>query len=189
MGFPEQPPHKHKMVAKILFTILLATLATSLPTRQRYTSFKNFPVVGIKENHEVETPAEVTEEVVDNENENVARAARQIAPSSYTDVLDDQFVEEALYLTPADRDGRATDIDDWGIDDSANKDAEEYSNLDLDTFELIDESLPLEANDRPERDGAHGSHGSARHSGRNSRRFQQSQQAPQEQNFRQPQPQ
>merc|ERR1711982_128401 len=176
-----------KMVAKILFTILLGTLATSLPTRQRYTSFKNFPVVGIKENHEVETTAEVTEEVVDNENENVARAARQIAPSSYTDVLDDQFVEEALYLTPADRDGRATDIDDWGVDDSANKDAEEYSNLDLDTFELIDESLPLEENDRPERDGAHGSHGSARHSGRNSRRFQQSQQAPQEQNFRQPQ--
>merc|ERR1711887_149403 len=190
--FLKQPPQQHKMVAKLLLTIFLVTVTTSLPTRQRYTNFKNFPVVGIKENHEVESPVEDTEEVVDNENENVARAARQIAPSSYTDVLDDQFVEEALYLTPADRDGRATDIDDWGIDDSANKDAEEYSNLDLDTFELIDESLPLEENDRPERDGAHGSHGShgsARHSGRNSRRFQQSQQVPQEQNFRQPQPQ
>merc|ERR1711874_445315 len=94
-----------KMSACMLVMVLLATSCTSLPTRQRYASFKNFPVVGIKENHEVEVedPVEKVEGMVDTEN--VARAARQVAPNSYTEALDDTFVEEAIYLTPADRDG------------------------------------------------------------------------------------
>merc|ERR1711913_175694 len=180
-----------KMSARMLVMVLLATSCTSLPTRQRYASFKNFPVVGIKENHEVEVedPVEKVEEMVDTEN--VARAARQVAPNSYTEALDDTFVEEAIYLTPADRDARGTDIDSWEYSDDEIDDAGETSNVDLENFELIDESLPLEENERAERDGAHGSHGPhgpARHSARNSRRFQQ-QQVPEEQDFRQPLPQ
>merc|ERR1711913_219813 len=178
-----------KMSACMLVMVLLATSCTSLPTRQRYASFKNFPVVGIKENHEVEAPVEKVEEMVDTEN--VARAARQVAPNSYTEALDDTFVEEAIYLTPADRDARGTDIDSWEYSDDEIDDAGETSNVDLENFELIDESLPLEENERAERDGAHGSHGPhgpARHSARNSRRFQQ-QQVPEEQDFRQPLPQ
>eukprot|EP00091_Calanus_sinicus_P000786 TRINITY_DN10727_c0_g1_i2.p1 TRINITY_DN10727_c0_g1~~TRINITY_DN10727_c0_g1_i2.p1 ORF type:complete len:284 (-),score=77.75 TRINITY_DN10727_c0_g1_i2:29-880(-) len=147
----------------LFLALLLASSCSSLPKRQRYTSFKNFPVVGIKENHEEVTPVEVVEEMVDTEN--VARAARQVEPSSYTDALDDVFVEEAVYLTPEDRDQRAIEIDN-----------SELSNVEFDNFEYNDESLVEEENERPERDGAHGSHGSVRHSARNSRRFQQSQQ-------------
>merc|ERR1711872_82984 len=182
--FFKQPRQQHhKMVLSILLPLLLVTATTSLPARQRYANFKNFPVVGLKENHEAETPVEETEEIVDTENN--ARAARQIVPSSYTDTLDDQFVEEALYLTPADRESRATELDDWENDDSVNDDEDNYSNVDLDSFDLVDESLVLDENERKERDGAHGSHGSGRHSARNSRRFQQ--QVPQQQDFRQPQ--
>ena len=112
------------------------------------------------------------------------RAVRDDPLHHYTDTLDDQFVEEALYLTPADRESRATEFDDWENDDSVNDDEDNYSNVDLDSFDLVDESLTLDENDRKERDGAHGSHGSGRHSARNSRRFQQ--QVPQQQDFRQP---
>merc|ERR1711892_239808 len=106
--------------------------------------------------------------------DNVARAARQVEPSSYTDSLDDVFVEEAVYLTPEDRDQRAIEIDDNQISDTDN-----------DNYEYDDETLVEEENERPERDGAHGFQGSVRHSARNSRRFQQAEQVPQEQDFRQ----
>lgn len=163
------------MLVLSLVTIL-ASSCISIPSRQRYTSFKNFPVVGIKENHEEESPIETVEEAVYTEN--IPRAARQVEPSSYTDSLDDVFVEEAVYLTPEDREQRAIDNDDGDV-----------SYVELDNFEYADESLVEEENERPERDGAHGSHGSSRHSAnRNSRRFQQSQQVPQEQDFRQPAP-
>ena len=159
-------------MSPFFLALLLASSCSSLPIRQRYTSFKNFPVVGIKENHEEVIPIEIVEEKVDTEN--VARAARQVEPSSYTDALDDVFVEEAVYLTPKDRDQRAIEIDN-----------SELSNVDFDNFEYNDESLVEVENERPERDGAHGSHGSVRHSPRNSRRFQQSEQVPQEQDFSQ----
>merc|ERR1712123_118822 len=119
MGFLRRTAQQHKMVVLSLVTIL-ASSCIAIPSRQRYTSFKNFPVVGIKENHEVETPVEKVEDMVDTDN--VARAARQVEPSSYTDSLDDVFVEEAVYLTPEDRDQRA-------IDDS------EISNVEYDNLE------------------------------------------------------
>ena len=126
----------------------------------------------------METPVEKVEEMVDTDN--VARAARQVEPSSYTDSLDDVFVEEAVYLTPEDRDQRAIDIDDNEISDT------EFDNYEYnDNFEYNDETLVEEENERPERDGAHGSHGSIQHSTRNSRRFQQADQISQEQDFRQ----
>merc|ERR1711892_229940 len=125
---------QHKMLVLSLVTIL-ASSCISIPSRQRYTSFKNFPVVGIKENHEEESPIETVEEAV------------------YTDSLDDVFVEEAVYLTPEDREQRAIDNDDSDV-----------SYVELDNFEYADESLVEEENERPERDGTHGSHGSSRHS-------------------------
>ena len=159
-----------------VIVFLLATSCMSFPMRQRYTSFKNFPVIGIKENHGEESPIEYVEELA--ETENIPRAARQVEPSSYTETLDDVFVEEAVYLTPADREQRALD-----------NDGDEFYSDESDNFDYDDESLVEEENERLERDGAHGSHASGRHSAnRSSRRFQQSQQAPQEENFRQPPP-
>ena len=126
----------------------------------------------------METPVEKVEEMVDTDN--VARAARQVEPTSYTDSLDDVFVEEAVYLTPEDRDQRAIEIDDSELSDT------DYDNYEYnDNFEYNDETLVEEENERPERDGAHGFQGSVRHSARNSRRFQQAEQVPQEQDFRQ----
>merc|ERR1711892_943707 len=171
MGFLRQPAEQHKM-SPLFAALLLAGTCSSFPNRQRYTNFKNFPVLGTKGNHEVETPVEKVEEKVDTDN--VARAARQVEPSSYTDSLDDVFVEEAVYLTPEDRDQRAIEIDD-----------SELSDTDYDNYEYNDETLVEEENERPERDGAHGSHGSIQHSTRNSRRFQQADQISQEQDFRQ----
>merc|ERR1711892_869459 len=171
MGFLRQPAEQHKM-SPLFAALLLAGTCSSFPNRQRYTNFKNFPVLGTKENHEVDTPVGKVEEKVDTDN--VARAARQVEPSSYTDSLDDVFVEEAVYLTPEDRDQRAIEIDD-----------SELSDTDYDNFEYNDETLVEEENERPERDGAHGSHGSIQHSTRNSRRFQQADQISQEQDFRQ----
>ena len=162
-------------MSPFFLALLLASSCSSLPIRQRYTSFKNFPVVGIKENHEEVIPVEIVEDMVDTEN--VARAARQVEPSSYTDALDDVFVEEAVYLTPEDRDQRAIEIDNG---EQSNVEFDNYDN-----FDYNDESLVEDENERPERDGTHGSHGSVRHSARNSRRFQQSQLVPQEQEFRQ----
>merc|ERR1711892_1349282 len=100
MGFLRRPAQQHKMLVLSLVTIL-ASSCISIPSRQRYTSFKNFPVVGIKENHEEESPIETVEETVYTEN--IPRAARQVEPSSYTDSLDDVFVEEGNER--AERDG------------------------------------------------------------------------------------
>merc|ERR1711872_680767 len=164
-----------------VFLMLLVGSTLSLPARQRNTSFKNFPVVGLKQEPAEESPEVMVESIA--EVENSARAARQVEADSYTDTLDDVFVEEAVYLTPEDRerDQRALEVEEI-----------EAANLDLDNFDFADESLVDDEIDRPERDGAHGSHGShgpRRHSARNSRRFQQPQQAPVEQEFRQPQEQ
>merc|ERR1712123_88716 len=89
MGLLRRPAQQHKMLVLSLVTIL-ASSCISIPSRQRYTSFKNFPVVGIKENHEEESPIETVEEAVYTEN--IPRAARQVEPSSYTDNLDDVFM-------------------------------------------------------------------------------------------------
>merc|ERR1712055_6961 len=175
--FLRQPPLQHKMLVLSLVTILAST-CLALPNRQRYVNFKNFPVIGIKENPEEETLVETIEET--DYSENIPRAARQVEVNSYTDNIDDVFVEEALYLTPADREQRAIE----NIDS-------EISDYQLDNFDFSDdESLIDEENERLERDGAHGSHGSRHLSpNRNSRRFQQSLQLPEEQDFRQQAPQ
>jgi len=169
-------------IASIMLTILLVNVTTSLPTRQRYTSFNNFPVVGIKENHGVETLAEDDEEMVDTENIN--REARQVEfePNSFTDDVDSVFVEENAYLAPEEREVRAIEPE----NDEVIYVDDEYD----DNFEYYDESIEYEEeNERQERDGVRGSRGFNTQPGRNSRQFQQSQQVPQEQNFRQPQPQ
>merc|ERR1711892_715207 len=144
MGFLRQPAEQHKM-SPLFAALLLAGTCSSFPNRQRYTNFKNFPVLGTKGNHEVETPVEKVEEKVDTDN--VARAARQVEPSSYTDSLDDVFVEEAVYLTPEDRDQRAIEIDDSELSDT------DYDNYEYnDNFEYNDETLVEEENERPETD-------------------------------------
>jgi len=116
------------------------------------------------------------------DNENVNREARQVEPNSYTDDLDSVFVEENMYLAQEEREPRAIESE----NDEIIYVDDEYD----DNFEYYDESIEYEEeNERQERDGARGSRVFNTQSGRNSRRFQQSQQAPQEQNFRQPQPQ
>ena len=65
-------------MSPLFLALLLAISCSSMPKRHRYTSFKNFPVVGIKENHEEVIPVEIVEDMVDTEN--IARAARQVEP-------------------------------------------------------------------------------------------------------------
>jgi len=167
--FIRRPLQRHKMLLPALLATCCSCLALTKP--QSYTSFKNFPVVGIEENNGEDSDLEMIH------SENVPRAARQVDIATYDDSnLDDVFVEEAVFLTPEDREQR---------------ESKSLSAIipQLNDFGYTDESLVEEENERPERDGAHGSHGSSRHSSnRNSRRFQQSQQVPQEQDFRQPAP-
>ena len=151
----------------ILLTLLLTTATTSLPARQRFASFKNFPVVGVQGSQEGDI---LTEDVA--EQENVNRQARQveIEQNSYNDELDSVFEEDNLYLTPEEREDRSID-----------QEYSELSYVDNDDFEYYDESVAEyeEENERQERDGALVL---GRNSVRNSRRFQQSQQ-----DFKQPQ--
>ena len=140
----------------LLVMAMLGMLGRSLaqPARQvvrhRVPVFKNFPVVGLKENRE-EEPSVARWEEAESEVEAGPRDARQAEPSSYTEDLNldsDLFVEEALYLTPADREARQL----------GPESPERYE------FSLEDEALDSSAAERGERDGLHGAH--ARHGAR-----------------------
>ena len=87
--------------------------------RQRLPKFKNFPIVGLKSNE----PAEL---------EDHRRDARE------TEQLEDHFVEEAVFLTPEDREQKA-------LEDGLESLFEE-------------EAGQEESYTRIERDGAHGHH-------------------------------
>ena len=126
--------------------LLLAVGSFSSPARVRKTrvqKFKNFPVVGLKES----APEPIVEPVLDKVDEH-PRDARQVGEyRSEPENLDDVFVEEAVYLTPEDREQRAL--------------AKQHNEDEL----FNDESLDIVDSVRPERDGAHGHHGG--HNNRN----------------------
>lgn len=115
---------------------LVLALALGPAPAPAFSSFKNFPVVGLRQDAEGEMEEEV-------------REPRAADISSYTDSsLDDTFIEEALFLTPEDREERefSPRFEDW---------AEEESELEGEVEVL-----------RPERDmlgGHHGDHGAAGH--------------------------
>jgi len=121
--------------------LLLAVGSFSSPARVRKTrvqKFKNFPVVGLKES--APEPVFELEPVVEVEEH--PRDARQVGEyRSEPENLDDVFVEEAVYLTPEDREQRAL--------------AKQHGQDEL----FHDESLDTVDNVRAERDGAHGHHG------------------------------
>ena len=129
----------------VLSLVLLLSVQTfSSPARvvkQRVPvqKFKNFPVVGIKE------PEPIFEDPAAELIEDHPRDARQVGEYRVEEGedLDDVFVEEAVYLTPEDREQRAlakTSQDDFFQDES------------LDNNESV----------RAERDGAH-HHGAGGH--------------------------
>lgn len=109
--------------------LLPLLLSSSLCLAASFSSFKNFPVVGLRsspasplpllalegeqEVQEVQEPAaRRLEELV----EEVPRQARQADVNSYSDSnLDDTFIEEALFLTPEDREEReySPRFEDW----------------------------------------------------------------------------
>jgi len=98
--------------------LLLASPSFQLPARvlkQRVPKFKNFPVVGIKENHSAE--ADIEQEALVEHPRDARNADAQwnnhddtdSAAAGQYDVehLDDTFVEEAIFLTPEAREARA----------------------------------------------------------------------------------
>merc|ERR1712121_540377 len=94
--------------------VLLAASSLSSPARvlkQRVQKFKNFPVVGIKENENIDT----FDEQIVNEEPSIEhpRDARQVNTYStdFSESVDDLFVEEAVYLTPKDRESRTIDTE------------------------------------------------------------------------------
>lgn len=118
---------------------LLLALALGPAPAPAFSSFKNFPVVGLREEPALSTQpeAEMKEDV---------REPREADISSYTDSsLDDTFIEEALFLTPEDREERefTPRFEDW---------AEEESELEGEVEAL-----------RPERDMLGGHHGAGHH--------------------------
>jgi hypothetical protein len=114
---------------------LLVALALGPAPAPAFSSFKNFPVVGLRQE-----PALVAEP--EGQMEEEVRAPRAADISSYTDSsLDDTFIEEAVFLTPEDREERefTPRFEDW---------AEEESELEGEVEVL-----------RPERDMLGGHHG------------------------------
>jgi len=121
-----------------LRTALTLLLSCCLCLGESFSSFKNFPVIGQKE--EPSLPAEV-EIVVQEQDVEDSRAPRQAEINSYQDPsLDDTFIEEALFLSPEDREEReySSRFEEW---------AEEETNED--DIAVV----------RPERDGLGGHHG------------------------------
>jgi len=112
-----------------LMSLLLVTLCQAVEDNA-YTSFKNFPVVGrrhglrrrqgvIPEQRQ-EPTQEVTSLLEDPEVlEEAPRETRQAELSSYQDAdlesysddLDETFIEEAVFLSPSDRESRGADQD------------------------------------------------------------------------------
>ena len=116
------------LTALLLLLSLLCPPGLSSPARvirQRLPKFKNFPIVGLKSPE----PAEL---------EDHRRDARE------TEQLEDQFVEEAVFLTPEDREQRA--LEDVGL-------------------ETLLEDEEAESYKRIERDGGHGHHQAGGHRG------------------------
>merc|ERR1719219_415219 len=121
------------LTALLLLLSLLSPPGLSSPARvirQRLPKFKNFPIVGLKSPE----PAEL---------EDHRRDARE------TEQLEDQFVEEAVFLTPEDREQRA--LEDVGLETLFEDDG-------LKTEEA-------ESYKRIERDGGHGHHHAGSHRG------------------------
>merc|ERR1719219_505179 len=111
------------LTSLLLLLSLLCPPGFSSPARvirQRLPKFKNFPIVGLKSNE----PAEL---------EDHRRDARE------TEQLEDHFVEEAVFLTPEDREQKALE--------------------DADMKSLFEEEAGQEESyTRIERDGGHGHH-------------------------------
>ena len=153
--------------------LLLASPSFQLPARvlkQRVPKFKNFPVVGIKENHSAE--AEIEQEALVEHPRDARNADAQWNNHDETDSaaagqydgehLDDTFVEEAIFLTPEAREARALE------EEAAPGETRSFD--ELDAFRLFedDESVDGTDNARAERDGGHhgGAHHGAHRSGR-----------------------
>ena len=127
-------------------TGLLAAPAKVRKQRVLVPKFKNFPVVGLKETVDIEPVFDT--EIVEEHPRDTRQTDGYSEDFASADNLDDVFVEEAVYLTPEDREQRAleeqqTQDDSWNVFD--------------------DESLDNNESVRPERDGAHGHHGSSGH--------------------------
>lgn len=136
------------LVSCLVLVSLLSSPALSSPARvikQRVPKFKNFPIVGLKKT--------VTEDVeLESKNQPAVdehpRDPRGVDPQqgpvrtvySEEPVPEDLFVEEALYLTPADREERALEQLSQG---------ETFDDL------FDDVSLAGDDSERQERDGAH----------------------------------
>ena len=117
------------LTSLLLLLSLLTPPGLSSPARvirQRLPKFKNFPIVGLKSNEpaDVDSPADL---------EDHRRDPRE------TEQLEDEFVEEAVFLTPEDREQKALEVL-----------FEEDSQADYD-----------ETYKRIERDGGHGHHHAA----------------------------
>ena len=115
-------------LSSLLLLSLLCPPGLTSPARvirQRLPKFKNFPIVGLKSTESAE-PAEL---------EDHRRDPRE------TELLEDQFVEEAVFLTPEDREQKA--LEDAGLD----------SLFEEEGLKAEDESYT-----RIERDGGHGHH-------------------------------
>lgn len=126
--------------------LTLALLLALLHLSSSFSSFQNFPVVGLRSEPalplaEVEEEVGEVEEEVGEASEEV-REAREADISSYSDSLDDTFIEEALYLSPEDREEREVvpRLEEW---------------LEEEGVEEEEEVL------RPERDGGHHGHHAA----------------------------
>ena len=117
------------LTSLLLLLSLLTPPGLSSPARvirQRLPKFKNFPIVGLKSNEpaDVDSPADL---------EDHRRDPRE------TEQQEDEFVEEAVFLTPEDREQKALEVL-----------FEEDSQADYD-----------ETYKRIERDGGHGHHHAA----------------------------
>merc|ERR1712226_1063032 len=137
MGSPLLPGRLITVLPEMFFPLTSLLLLLSLLTppglssparviRQRLPKFKNFPIVGLKstEPAEVDSPADL---------EDHRRDPRE------TEQLEDEFVEEAVFLTPEDREQRALEV----------------------LFEDDDQADYEESYKRIERDGGHGHHHAA----------------------------
>lgn len=122
-------------------TLLAMVTCSCLSFGESFSSFKNFPVVGIKQEPSLLVEPELF--IEEHEGEDV-RAPRQTDITGYLDAsLDDTFIEEAVFLTPEDREER-----------EFSSRLEEWAEEEEDVVSVV----------RPERDGLGGHHG-AHHEG------------------------
>jgi len=141
----------------------IAFLLISLSLTSSFSSFKNFPVVGLRSRPALPLVPEPFEgsggERIEREEEEEVREPREANLASYNDgevtsysdvsSLDDDFIEEALFLSPEDRDAR--DVETGSFEDWAQEEAEEDG-------EIVEVA-------RAERDGLGGHHGAHHRAG------------------------